>query len=58
MKDKDKKNTVTKSDIVKSYYAILDDDTNNIVKDDKPGFVAIFLFIEGDVKDLRYIGLN
>jgi hypothetical protein len=52
-KDKDK----TKAEIVKSYYDILDDG-DGINKDIPEGFVAVFLFIEGDIKDIRMIGLN
>jgi len=50
-KDKNK----TQSEIVKSYYDVLDDGINT---DTTEGFVAVFLFIEGDIKDIRMIGLN
>jgi len=46
-----------KSDKLKKAYDILDTDaatTNEIPE----GFTGIFLFIEGDVKDLRIICLN
>ena len=54
-----KKKTNTKStrsqDLAKTY-AILEKDsiTNEVPK----GFTGIFLFIDGDIKDLRIIGLN
>jgi len=54
-----KKKTDTKStksqDLAKTY-AILEKDaiTNDLPK----GFIGLYIFIEGDVQDLRIIGLN
>ena len=48
---------ITNSEVVKSYYDILDKDVDT-TKEIPKGFSGLFVFIEGDVKDLRIFCLN
>lgn len=48
--------TETQSQKLAKTYAILEKDS--ITQDLPKGFSGIYLFIEGDVRDLRIIGLN
>lgn len=50
-------NSITNSGVVKSYYDILDADVS-MTKELPAGLIGIYLFIEGDIKDLRIISLN
>lgn len=53
----DKDNKIPNSKAIKEYYGILDADVS-MTKELPTGFSGIYLFIEGDVKDLRVISLN
>ena len=50
-------NDITKSEVVKSYYDILDKDVDT-TKEIPKEFSGLYVFIEGDVKDLRFVCLN
>lgn len=55
-----KKNKNKANDIQQTYIEASagEDETSTMHPDQHPGFVSIFLFIEGDIRDVRNICLN